>query len=114
MTVGINVDPNNPSGNPPARRLLAARLQGVRLTARDNPENRQYIADMLAAGVQVLAIVATEWFHPAGQGLIWPFQDTLNNAESGVCTVWNSFSPGRSAWRPILEVSLTKTSSACR
>ena len=59
MTVGINVDPNNPSGNPPARRLLAARLQGVRLTARNNPENRQYIADMLAAGMQVLAIVAT-------------------------------------------------------
>jgi hypothetical protein len=216
MTVGINVDPNNVGANPPAQRLLAARLDGVRLTARDNPENRQYIDDMLAAGVRVLAIVATgdnggfvpphtqvvlqifnepdlagptamdpvayaelfaiyrgtypafdcwtagfasgqpayyerflsaltsrfpevalpsavaihpylqtpaglrrlaedywnltgaipvvatEWFHPAGQGLIWPFQDTLNNAESGVCTVWNSFFPWTSSMAPDL------------
>src|SRR5919206_2503327 len=59
MVVGINLDPNNVGGNPSAPRLLAARLQGVRLTARDNPANRQYIADMVSAGVQVLGIVAT-------------------------------------------------------
>src|SRR5215216_1128319 len=59
MTVGINVDPNNPGGNPPAERLLAAGFEGVRLTARDNPANRAYIANMLAAGVQVVAVVAT-------------------------------------------------------
>src|ERR671932_613356 len=59
MTVGINVDPNNPGGNPPPARLLAARFQGVRLTARDNSENRQYIAAVLAAGLRVVAVVAT-------------------------------------------------------
>jgi hypothetical protein len=216
MVVGINVDPNNRGGNPSARRLLAARFQGVRLTARDNRANRQYITDMLAAGVQVLGIVATgdnggfvppqtqvvlqifnepdlagptamepvayaelfaiyrgtypafdcwtagfasgqpsyyerflsalstrfpevnlpsavaihpygqtpeglrrlaeaywnltgtipvvatEWFHIAGEGLIWPFQDALNNPDSGVCTVWNSFFPWSDSMAPDL------------
>jgi hypothetical protein len=207
VTVGINVDPDNPGGRPLPGRLLAARFEGVRLTARDNPQNRQYIAETLQAGLRVVAIVgtgdnagfvpphsevvlqifnepdldgptalepaayadvfatfrgtfplydcwtagfasgqpayyeqflaalssqhpdinwpnavaihpygqspdgvralaeaywnvtgripvvATEWFHSAGQGLIWPFQDALANPDTGVCTVWNSFFP---------------------
>ena len=216
MTVGINVDPNNPRAQPTPARLLAARFQGVRLTARDNPENREYIADSLAAGLRVVAVVATgdnagfvpphtqvvlqvfnepdidgptalepaayadvfatyrgtfpaydcwtagfasgqpsyyeqflaalssqhpdvnwpnavaihpyaqspdglralaeaywnvtgaipvvatEWFHSAGQGLIWPFQDTLDNPDTGVCTVWNSFFPWSTSMAPEL------------
>jgi hypothetical protein len=216
VTVGINVDPNNPGGGPPPERLLAARLQGVRLTARDSPENRQYIADVRAAGLQVVAIVgtgdnagfvpadtqvvlqifnepdldgptalepaayadvfatfrgtfpaydcwtagfasgqpgyyeqflaalssqhpdvnwpnavaihpygqtpaglralaeaywnvtgaipvvATEWFHPAGASLMWPFQDALDNPDTGVCSVWNSFFPWSTSMGPDL------------
>jgi hypothetical protein len=216
MTVGINVDPNNPGADPSPGRLLAAKFQGVRLTARDNPQNQQYIEDMLAAGLQVIAVVATgdnagfvpphtqvvlqifnepdivgptamnpaayadlfasirgtfpahdcwtagfasgqpsyyeqflaalssqhpnvhwpnavaihpytqspaglralaeaywnvtgaipvvatEWFHSAGQGIIWPFHDTLDNPDTGVCTVWNSYFPWSTSMAPDL------------
>jgi hypothetical protein len=215
MTVGINVDPNNSSGDPSPARVLAARFQGVRLTARDNAENRQYVVDSLTAGLRVVAVVATgdnagfvppqtqvvlqiynepdigatemdpvayadlfatyrgtypaydcwtagfasgrpsyyerflgvlssqypevnwpnavaihpytltpermrvlaeaywnvtaaipvvatEWFHYADRGLIWPFQDTLDNQETGVCTVWNSFFPWSTSMAPEL------------
>jgi hypothetical protein len=227
MTVCINVDPNNPAGNPSPARLLAARFQGVRLTARDDSRNRQYIADALAAGMRVLAIVgtgdndgfvppqgevvlqifnepdidgptrldpaayadlfatfrrqfpehdcwtagfasgqagyfelflsalsndhpdvnwpnavaihpygqtpdglralaeayfnvtgaipvvATEWFHSAGQDVIWPFQDTLNNPDTGVCTVWNSFFPWSIGMAPELG-GLVDQDQRCR
>src|SRR5258708_25556512 len=59
MTVGMNVDPNNDCAAPSAARLIQSGFGGVRLTARDNPVNKQYIADMLAAGLEVVAIVAT-------------------------------------------------------
>jgi hypothetical protein len=59
MTVGMNVDPNNPCAAPPAERLLQSGFHGVRLTARANDVNRKYIDDMLAAGLQVVAVVGT-------------------------------------------------------
>jgi hypothetical protein len=38
-----------------------------------------------------IPIVATEWYRPAGEEQIWPFQDMLDNAEVGRSTVWNSW-----------------------
>jgi hypothetical protein len=38
-----------------------------------------------------IPIVATEWYRPAGQDQIWPFQDMLNNAADGRSTMWNSW-----------------------
>jgi hypothetical protein len=49
-----------------------------------------------------IPVVATEWFHSAGQGLIWPFQDTLDNPDTGVCSVWNSFFPWSTSMAPDL------------
>jgi hypothetical protein len=59
MTVGMNVDPNNDCAAPSAAQLIQSGFGGVRLTARDNPANKQYITEMLAAGLEVVAVVAT-------------------------------------------------------
>src|SRR5258708_39600104 len=59
MTVGMNVDPNNDCAAPSAAQLIQSGFGGVRLTARDNPANKRYITEMLAAGLEVVAVVAT-------------------------------------------------------
>jgi hypothetical protein len=38
-----------------------------------------------------IPIVATEWYRPAGEDQIWPFQDMLDNPSTGRSTVWNSW-----------------------
>lgn len=55
----MNVDPNTPCAAPTAERLLQSGFRGVRLTARPDDTNKQYIAQMLEAGLQVVAVVAT-------------------------------------------------------
>lgn len=59
MTVGMNVDPDHECAAPPAERLLQSGFRGVRLTARPSDANKQYVAQMLEAGLQVVAVVAT-------------------------------------------------------
>jgi len=62
MTLGVNVDPNNPSpwAAPDPAQLVAEHLQGVRLTSRDSPVVFQYAEACKAAGLQVLAIITGE------------------------------------------------------
>jgi hypothetical protein len=55
----MNVDPDNRCAAPTADRLKAAGFGGVRLTARDTVTNKAYIANMIANGLQVLAVVGT-------------------------------------------------------
>jgi len=59
MTVAVNVDPDNLCAAPTAQRLKTAGFGGVRLTARDTATNRAYIDEMIANGLQVLAVVGT-------------------------------------------------------
>lgn len=58
-TIGINVDPDFPVAAPSVATLLAAKFEGVRLTARSSNANKNYIAACRAAGLQVVAVVAT-------------------------------------------------------
>ncbi|HLZ29614.1 MAG TPA: hypothetical protein VKV73_20035 [Chloroflexota bacterium] len=59
MTIGVNVDPNHPGAGPSADILKQSGFEGVRLTAKPDAINVQYIADMLAAGLTVVGVVGT-------------------------------------------------------
>jgi len=39
----------------------------------------------------LLPVVSTEWWQPARDGQIWPFQDMLNNQVDGRSTIWSSW-----------------------
>jgi hypothetical protein len=54
-------------------------------------ESAAHLFDAYWNLTSLVPVVATEWWQPSGEGLIWPFQDMLNNQLDGRSTIWSSW-----------------------